>query len=308
MSYVIESARYTGIALALKALSTNPAIYRKLGNLVGNVRRSQGELPRSYHSRILRLLDWCGRHETVKDGDRILELGTGWMHAEALVLRYLYDVEVCASDVWDNRQLDGFKHYAKLLAELLPELVDISSKRQREIQYIRNEIIRSDSFDELYPRINFKYHLDSTGKMLDLPDQSFDFVFSNAVMEHVRADCVHPLLESCRRVMKVGGKSFHVIDMGDHLGYAAKTKSISAKNYLRFSEREWNFLFGNSVQYINRIQTPEWYKISESVGLTLLEDYQGHCDVSGLPIADAYTQYSSLELSCKTLVVMHVRN
>src|SRR6266513_2178769 len=116
--------KYVATAAALKCFSSGPlmrSLYRYVGNRVGDKQRSAGKMPDYYPERIKRMLRLQKKHNIVHDGDRILELGTGWLHWEALTLRLFYDIEAVLFDVWDNRQLGGLKNY---LSQLAPMLVD----------------------------------------------------------------------------------------------------------------------------------------------------------------------------------------
>ena len=66
--------------------------------------------------RVKRMLRLQKNYNIVHHGDRILELGTGWLHWEALTLRLFYDIEAVLFDVWDNRQLGGLKNYLATVA------------------------------------------------------------------------------------------------------------------------------------------------------------------------------------------------
>ena len=80
----------------------------------------------------------------------------------------------------------------------------------------------------------------------EVPDASVDFLFSNAVLEHVRLKEFLPLVLEMKRVLKPQGIGSHQIDFRDHLQYAL--------NNLRFSERIWESDFmAKSGFYTNRI-------------------------------------------------------
>src|SRR5260221_11946207 len=102
--------KYLATAAALKCFSSTPltrASYRSLGNRVGNKRRSAGTMPGYYAERVKRMLRLQRQHGPVKDADRIMELGTAWLHWEALTLRLFYDVKAALFAVGDNSQLRG---------------------------------------------------------------------------------------------------------------------------------------------------------------------------------------------------------
>jgi hypothetical protein len=111
--------RYVAAAAALKAFSANTLskkLYREIGNTFGqrnrlavddiDIRISRGNL----------LVDLCRAHGAVKDGDQVLEIGTGWMHFYSLYLRLFYDIRVAALDIWDCRQFAALQAAARKLA------------------------------------------------------------------------------------------------------------------------------------------------------------------------------------------------
>src|SRR5215470_13356688 len=97
--------RYVLAAQTLKAFSLSPStmqLYRGLGNKMGARKRETGAMPGYYLERINRMLRLNKQYEMIKDGSNVLELGTGWLHWEAITARLFYDIEAVLFDVWDN--------------------------------------------------------------------------------------------------------------------------------------------------------------------------------------------------------------
>src|SRR3954471_3807296 len=106
--------KYLTAAVALKCFSVTPGTrqaYRFVGNRLGNKRRCAGRMPAYYFERVKRIVNLTRQRDIVHDGDRVLELGTGWLHWDALALKLFFDIEGVLFDVWDNRQLGGLKNY-----------------------------------------------------------------------------------------------------------------------------------------------------------------------------------------------------
>src|SRR6267378_5410364 len=152
--------KYIATAIALKCASCTPVsrfLYRQLGNRVGNKRRGVGPIPGYYLERVKRMLRLQREHGIVRDGDRILELGTGWLHWEALTLRLFYDIEAVLFDVWDNRQLGGLKNYVRQLGPMLSDGFGLSATEVKRAQSLIEAILKVESFDELYKLLDFEY-------------------------------------------------------------------------------------------------------------------------------------------------------
>src|ERR1700685_3188285 len=110
--------KYHLSAIALKSFSScTPArrLYRRLGNWMGGRRRSTAHMPSCYFERAERNIAWCLTYGLLRKDDLVVEIGTGWVHWEALTMRLFFDFQAVLYDVWDNRQLDALKSYVSQL-------------------------------------------------------------------------------------------------------------------------------------------------------------------------------------------------
>lgn len=178
-----------------------------------------------------------------------LELGPGDSLASALILR-CFGAAGCLlvdADDYASRDLAGYRALAGLLRREgfePPPLDDL------------------ESADALLRRCGARYLTRGLDSLRGLPDASVDFMWSQAVLEHVRR---HQFLETLRelcRILKPGGVASHRVDLGDHLG--------GALNNLRFSERLWESqTFAGSGFYTNRIQLSEMLGLFERAGFAV---------------------------------------
>jgi SAM-dependent methyltransferase len=107
------------------------------------------------------------------------------------------------------------------------------------------------------------YLTDGVRSLAQLPSDSVDYCFSNAVLEHVPKSDFPLLVTELIRVLKPDGISVHRVDLKDHLG--------GKLNNLRFSEATWeSSLFRSSGFYTNRIRFDEMLAIFQQAGF----DYQ----------------------------------
>jgi predicted SAM-dependent methyltransferase len=95
-----------------------------------------------------------------------------------------------------------------------------------------------------------------------IPDRSVDFVWSQAVLEHVRRAEFLEFSRQMHRVLRADGVCSHRIDLMDHLG--------GALNNLRFSERVWESDFmARSGFYTNRLRYSEMLTLFEQAGFAV---------------------------------------
>jgi SAM-dependent methyltransferase len=249
--------RYALSATALKCFSSTSftrRLYRKIGNVAGNRRRSaKGALPEHYKNRAASMLRFQRKYGLLRDGDALLEVGTGWVHWDALMTRLLFDVRAVLFDVWDNRQFDALKHVVSQLGQILArDGLSLSEAETRHAQHLIGQILAARSFDEVYELLGFEYKVEPSGSLADLESGSFQLVVSGGVLEHIDREFVPTLIQETFRVTKPGGWAIHSIDIQDHLSYY--DPKVPRKQYLAFSDKTWGRFFQNQVQYFNRIQ------------------------------------------------------
>lgn len=251
-------------------------------------------MPTYYVERVQRMLSLAERYHLLGDGSKLLELGTGWMHWEALTTRLFFKIQADLYDVWDNRQLDALKSYLTQLLRSLGKLPNFDKAELSRADSLAAQILESRNFEDLYKLLGFRYILDPQGKLENLPDNTYDVVVSAGVFEHLPRAGVPDYIRQTHRVLKPGGYALHSINTTDHLHLY--DPSASAKNYLRFSDRRWKMLFENELQYINRLQRCEWMAIFEAAGFVCVEESSARCDLSNLNVAKQYQHMDKLSL------------
>jgi len=292
--------RYSLAALALKTFSLNQAsrrLYRELGNTYGARRRvTVGD----FDSRLKRgdlLIDLCRKHHALRDGDRLLEIGTGWMHWFSLYAALYYDLKITGFDVWDNRQFPALVAAARKLRVVLQE----RGESQRPLARL-DAIISSSDMAELYRRLNFEYVIEPQGSLAQFGDRSFDNVISFHVLEHVPRANVPGLLQHMHRVLKPGATTIHQIGIDDHLAHY--DRKASKKQYLKYSDRTWRMLFENRVQYFNRLQASEWERLFTEAGFTLIDRIAETADVRSLRIHPRFRHLPPQDHACTILTLV----
>ena len=124
---------------------------------------------------------------------------------------------------------------------------------------IIQKLLRITHFTELLGKIGIEYLTRGLESLKTIESNSIDFIFSNAVLEHIKKSEFVATVEQMYRILKCNGFSSHEIDLKDHLCYSL--------NNLRFPERIWESrLFQTSGFYTNRIRYEEMLNIFKSVG------------------------------------------
>lgn len=292
--------RYVTVATAARFFSRSSATrrtYRALGNAVLRRQRAREGLPARYVERARYLLETCRRHGILHEGDRILEIGTGWMHWESTVLALFCGVRPVLFDVVDNRLWDVYQLYLRELAWAVDERLEPDPARRARALRILGDLGRATSFEHAYEILGARYVVESSGSLAALPSGSFTLVVSCDTLEHLPRAVLSTELEAFRRLLVPGGFSVHQIDLADHLAYF--DRRATPKHYYRFSHAAWDRWFESGVQHFNRVQRSEWRElfaqagfeeVSEEVDRVDVEPGSVHADWRHLPADDLRTE------------------
>jgi SAM-dependent methyltransferase len=142
-------------------------------------------------------------------------------------------------------------------------LVDVGAFARRDLQpyrimaqYLRDHdlpvpnVDTATTLDQLLHMCGSQYLTAGLTSLRGLPDQSVDFIWSQAVLEHLRQSEFTPIMMELRRILRADGVCSHRVDLKDHLA--------GGLHNLRFSHRLWesNFM-ANSGFYTNRLRYSE---------------------------------------------------
>ena len=136
------------------------------------------------------------------------------------------------------------------------------------------------------------YFTDGIDGLARLDSASIDFIWSQAVLEHIRKAQFLPYTRELRRVLKPDGRASHRVDLRDHLG--------NALNNLRFSDALWEKdWIARSGFYTNRIRYSEMCELFRQAGFevkVVRVDRWTELPTPRSALADAFCQLDADEL------------
>jgi len=185
------------------------------------------------------------------DGFVALELGPGDSLASAVIAAaygaahtYLIDVGSFASaDIEDYRRLADYLGKQGLR----PPQLDAGN-----------------NLESLLEACRATYATGGLQSLRELRTASVDFVWSQAVLEHVRRAQFLDVMRELRRIVRSGGACSHQVDLQDHLGGALNNMRIAT----RWWEAEW---MARSGFYTNRMRMAEMLGAFEAAGFTVAD-------------------------------------
>jgi SAM-dependent methyltransferase len=175
-----------------------------------------------------------------------LELGPGDSLNSALIAKSLRASKVYLVDVgaFARSDLASFQWMTSYLAE---HGYDVEAFRHCQ------------SADDFLKASSAEYLTAGLNSLKTLATGSVDFIWSQAVLEHIRRDQFLPIFQELRRIQRRDGVGSHRVDLRDHLG--------GALNNLRFKESTWESAFmSSSGFYTNRIRFTEMLTLFRHAG------------------------------------------
>jgi SAM-dependent methyltransferase len=156
------------------------------------------------------------------------------------------------------------------------------------------DLERANSFDDILVACDAVYLTHGLQSYRDIPTASVDFIFSQAVLEHVRRNEFAQIAAEMRRILKPDGVASHQVDLRDHLG--------GRLNNMRIASDWWETdRMARSGFYTNRIRYSEMCATFEQAGF--LVDVESAVRWKEVPIAAKQLAPEFRHLSLDDLLV-----
>ena len=220
-----------------------------------------------------------------------LELGPGDGILSALLAPALGSAGLTLLDAGDYANKDISK-YNKQINDFLVEFND----------YKLPNYSSCTNTEELLKYSGGTYHTKGLSSLKTLTDNSFDIIYSQAVLEHVRRDEFFETMQQCRRLLKPNGVMSHVVDFKDHL-------EVGSIIYAYLHAYGSKIGLPQKVFYTNRLRFSEIVKICEASGFTIktanLSRYEV-IPISRKKLASEFSKLTDDDLSISEVhLVMH---
>jgi SAM-dependent methyltransferase len=213
-------------------------------------------------------------------GQTVLEIGPG-----NSLLTAFFAASLGARKSWlvDARPL------ADSNMELFRKSAELLRQEKRPVPALDDAV----TVDDVMRLLNATYLTRGTASLAEIPDASVDFIWSSAVLEHVRRKELPELIAHMRRICRPGGIAVHHIDFRDHLQYGL--------NNMRFPERLWeSSLMANSGFYTNRVPYPQMVHQFQEAGFEveekILEPWPNGCPTGQAKMAQPFRDLPSEDL------------
>jgi SAM-dependent methyltransferase len=182
-------------------------------------------------------------------GWRGLELGPGDGLLSAFLVPVLGSSGLTLVDAGDfsHKDVEQYRKQISRFSEVFPDASVIDFSEESDMDVILNSV-------------GCSYHVNGLKSLQLLESNSFDLIYSQAVLEHVRRFEFEDMMLECYRLLHPDGIMSHVVDYKDHLG--------GGLNHMRFSSELWerDWFAEESGFYTNRMRMSEMIFICRGIG------------------------------------------
>ncbi len=152
--------------------------------------------------------------------------------------------------------------------------------------------------DDLLTEFHGWYGTSGLKSLQTIPSASVDFIFSNAVFEHVNKREVYSTIKELHRICKKDGVCSHTIDLRDHFK--------DSLNHLIIPECLWEAT-GMNRSFTNRLLYPDYLNLFEMAGFRIVKLFKRRwkrLPVSKEKLATPYRNYSLDDLLIESFIIV----
>lgn len=221
----------------------------------------------------LRKYDYC--IFTNKNRATALELGTGYSMIQPIVLSLIGFEKIITVDITRDVTFNSLKKELIYFRsqDVINKLVSKSIYSKNEIESKIATIINCKSIEDILQILNIIYVAPYELSNSIFKNTTFDYIFSQTVFEHIRPEILENLFEFFLKNLKKGGYCVHTINFVDHFTNPGffQDKKISEYNFLKYSDKYWEFWAGNEIAYVNRLSYPFYINLCKTYQFELID-------------------------------------
>lgn len=230
---------------------------------------------------------------------KFLEFGIGWDLVGPLAFYVMGVRDQTLCDISHNLRLSLINHSLATFYRLADRITKITGTEAIGLP-------RSISRESEITTLGMRYVVGDLTKLFPAPAQ-FDYITSISVLEHVPAADLPRVVTRCHGLLKPAGLVSFVIDMRDH--YVDFDESISAHNFLRYSDRVWNLFFNSTLHHQNRLRFTDYLQLLKEADFEILNYSLWEAPLNGTKVHPSFREkYNDTSLAVTTLCVTASRN
>jgi len=220
----------------------------------------------------LEMLKKCGY--VMSKGDIFLELGTGYAIVESLTMILLGARKVITVDVTEDVKFgESLKYVDMFTDEHIQRIAEQSVYSMDEIRQKLDSLKGSCSLGDFLEKAGIVYIAPYSVADLRKFQGQVKVCYSQVVLEHVPEPVMYEIFSESRKFLVDGGYHSHIVNLTDHFRNPGffRDDGVTDVNFLRYSDKYWNFWCGNGIAYVNRLRFPFYMKMFKDLGFDILD-------------------------------------
>ena len=142
-------------------------------------------------------------------GGTAIDVGTGWFHHDAFLLRLVSDSVIHLFDVEDKAKLSFIRNYLQHLIVNSARIAQALDIEALSVERKLMPLLKLKTRHEIYDACNFVPCITRRTDEPFLPAGSVDVMVSNCVLTHIPPDVIVPELTAFRYMSKDSGRMAH---------------------------------------------------------------------------------------------------
>ncbi|WP_034061021.1 hypothetical protein [Lacinutrix jangbogonensis] len=244
-----------------KALLQNMLSLFPLGDKLNHIPATRNK---NYHKNVFKyqFLECIRKYKEIKldynsKNLTALEIGTGYSLTAPLTLYLLGFKQIITVDITQDVNCKTFKKQFTRdnINKVKSELIENSIYNEEELNHRIDKIQSFNTLNQILNYCNIKYIPGYSIESIDNLNIKFDYLYSQVVFEHIQPNKLKELFSKFPIWLKQDAYSVHTINFIDHFTNPGsfQDKDISEFNFLKYSNKTWQFWAGNSIAYTNRL-------------------------------------------------------
>lgn len=206
--------------------------------------------------------------------DVFLELGTGYAIVEPLTMILLGAGKVITVDISEDIKFKESIRYVRMFSdENINRIAKYSIHSEREIREKLDALKTCVTQDEFLDKAGIVYIAPySVSDLLPYRGQ-VNVCYSQVVLEHIPEAILKDIFSESMNVLVDGGYHSHIANLTDHFRNPGffRDNGVTDVNFLKYSDKYWNFWCGNDIAYVNRLRFPFYMTLFSGLGFEMLE-------------------------------------
>lgn len=204
-----------------------------------------------------------------------LEIGTGYSLISSIVLSLIGFSKIITVDITPDVKISTSKKQIAYLKspKIIKPIISKSLFTEEEILEKIEKIEQAKSLETILDILKIKYIAPYTFEDIKKYSNEFHYITSQVVLEHIPPKILDEMFKFTKETLVKNETCVHTINFIDHFANPGffQDKKISEFNFLKYSDKFWDYWSGNSIAYTNRLSHLFYLELSKKYNLEVID-------------------------------------